>query len=109
MKLCAKDFDEYVIVEKLTTIDDGFGGKTSSWSQRTGIWCKVVDKSGGEGELNGRIETSESIEITTQFRDDLVTTDRILLDSVYYDIKRLENVERKRRYLKIYADSQVTS
>ena len=105
---CANDFDEYVTVQRLIQSDDGFGGKTSSWVDRTGLWCKVIDKSGGEGELNGRIEATESIECITHFRDDLDSTDRLLLDGVYYDVKRLENVNRKRRYLKIYADSQVT-
>lgn len=109
LNLCASDFSECAVVEQLTEADDGFGGKISTWSQRTELWAMVEDKSGGEGELNGRIEAVESVELTTQFRDDIQTTDRVLLEGVYYNISRLEDVKRKRRYLKIYASSQVTS
>ena len=109
MTFCANDFDEFLTVERLITSDDGFGGKTSSWVERTGIWCKVEDKSGGEGNLNGRIETFQSIECTTHFDDDIIATDRLLLDGVYYDIKRVKDIDRKRRYMTIFADSQVTT
>lgn len=109
LKLCASNFSEYVTVEQLTEADDGFGGKASTWTDRTGLWCYIEEKSGGEVESSGRIEAADSIECTTQYRDDLEETDRILLEGVYYNITRLQNIERKNRYLKIYATSQIIS
>mgnify|MGYP000040090455 CR=1 FL=1 len=108
-KLCAKDFTEYVEVETKTETADGYGGYDTVWANKTFLWCKVEDKSGGEPFTNGRLETTTSTEFTTQYRDDITTLDRLILDGITYNITRVVNLDRKSRYLKVYGDSGVAS
>ena len=107
--LCARDFSEYVEVETPTEGADGFGGYSTTWANSAYIWCMVDDTGGGEPLTNGRIETATSAVFTTQYRDDISTLDRLVLDGVTYNIRRVENVERKSRYLRLYGESGVTT
>ena len=108
-ELCARDFSEYVEVETPTEAVDGFGGYTSAWASKTFLWCKVDDTGGGEALTNGRLETDTSAVFVTQYRDDITVKDKLILDSVTYNIRRIENVERKSRYLRLYGESGVTN
>lgn len=107
MKYCSRDFDTYLTIEMLSLSPDGAGGQDESWSERSGLWGKVTDKGGGESELHGRQEATINIEVACHYRDDILTTDRLLLDGIYYGIDRLENVGRRGVFLKIYASSEV--
>jgi len=108
-KLCANTFREYAEIETPTEAADGFGGYTTTWANKTFIWCMVDEKAGSEGLTNGRLETGISVELTTQYRNDITTADRVILDSITYNISRVENVDRRGRFLKIYAESGVTT
>ena len=107
--LCARDFSEYIEVETPTEAADGFGGYTDVWSSKTFLWCKVDDTGGSEPLSNGRLETSLSVVLATQYRDDISVLDRAILDGVTYNIRRVENVNRKSLNLRIYAESGVTT
>jgi SPP1 family predicted phage head-tail adaptor len=108
-ELCARDFSEYVEVETPTESADGFGGYTDAWANKAYLWCKVDDTGGSESLTNGRLETDTSAVFVTQFRSDISTLDRLILDGVTFNIRRVENVERKSRYLRLYGESGVTT
>ena len=108
-KLCARDFTEYVEVQEATRTADGFGGYSKTWTNKAYLWCKVEDKSGGEPLTNGRLETTTSTVFTTQYRDDVLTTDRLILDGVTFNITRVVNLDRKSMHLVIYGESGVTT
>lgn len=105
MPNCISDFSDYIEVQSLTETADGYGGKTVAHTTKAYIWGQVSDTGGGEVDTAGRIETEKRIDILTRWRDDIVVTDRLLLDGIYYNIKYLENVDRKSEYLRILADS----
>lgn len=107
--LCARDFSEYVEVETPTEAADGFGGYVSTWANKTYIWCMVNDTGGGESFVDGRESTNTSAVFVTQYRDDITTKDRLLLDGVTFNVRRVENVDRKSRYLRLYGESGVTT
>lgn len=107
--LCARDFSEYVEVETPTEVADGFGGYTDSWANKDYIWCMVNDTGGGESFVDGRESTNTSAVFVTQYRDDITTKDRLLLDGVTFNVRRVENVDRKNRHLRLYGESGVTT
>jgi len=107
--LCARDFSEYVEVETPTETADGFGGYVSTWANKAYIWCMVNDTGGSESFTDGRESTETSAVFTTQYRDDITTKDRLLLDGVTFNVRRVENVDRKSRYLRLYGESGVTT
>jgi len=106
-KICPTDFDEYATVEQLTNTPDGAGGFSSVWSTRVNIWCQVTEKSGNETIDGNRLETVETVEFLAHYDSTIVTTDRISYDGSYYNIRRVDDLNRKRQYLKITAESGV--
>ena len=108
-KLCAKDFNVYVDVQAPTEAVDGFGGYTTTWAAKTNLWCKYEERSGDNALENGKITTFTGVIFTTFYRADIYTTDRILLDGLYYNISRVDNLDRANIYLKIYCESGVVT
>lgn len=102
---CPNDFEEYATVESITETTDGAGGYTDAWATRVGIWCMVETVSGGESVIAGRLEHSEGLVLTTHYNSEIVDTDRINLDSEYYKITRIEDVDRKHEFMKIYIET----
>lgn len=105
LKLCANALNEYVDVETPTEVADGFGGYTTTWASKTGLWCKIAEKSGNEALTNGRLDTDKSLEFTTIYRDDILTKDRLVLDGIVYNIRRIDDLDRAHKFLVIYADT----
>jgi len=105
-KFCSQDLQEYLLVRKLSAVVDGFGGTTSTFTDRTNIWAKVIDRSGDEAEISGRVKATRSIEVVTHYRDDIIETDIIILDGITYNISRIDNIDRKSIYLMIIADNR---
>lgn len=108
-KLCANAFTEYVEVQQPIESSDGAGGYATIWANLCHIWCKYDEKGGNESFSSGRLETSTTVEFMTHYRDDITTQDRLVLDGLYYNITRVENVERKDQWLRITATSGVAS
>lgn len=101
---CSRDFSERVTVQSPTYVDDGFGGKTKTWATKTKIFCMIEDRNGSEGVNAGRIEDTGGATFTTPYRSDLLTTDRLLVEGVEYNIRSIVDVDRKKRWLRIIGD-----
>ncbi len=104
-QFCPEDFEEYASIEAITEVADGAGGFTDSWVERVGVWCMVDTTGGGEGIIAGRLEHSESLNLTTHYNSDVLDTDRVLLDGEYYKITRIEDIDRKHRFMIIYLET----
>jgi len=104
---CSKDFRHYVEVQSVTETADGFGGFTTSWANRGYIWCLMEETGGGEGLAADRLETSTSVVFTTRYRSDILVTDRLVVYGIEYNIRRVDNIDRRNKYLKIHTDSGV--
>jgi SPP1 family predicted phage head-tail adaptor len=107
MALCAKDFRDYITVEKNTDSVDGHGGLTNSWSTRTSIWCMIKDTGGSDPSVSGRRETIKNVSVTTHYDSAIITEDRLVIDSIYYDINSIENIDRRGIHMIITATSEV--
>lgn len=106
-KYCSSDFRDVVTVERATESADGFGGYTPSWATQATIHC-LIETTGGNEELEGgRLEPTETVILTCHYRSDLLASDRLNIGSEYYNITRIENVDRRSRFLRIYAETGV--
>ena len=95
MKVCAKDFTEQVAIEALTLTSDGAGGQAQSWTLRGNVWAIIEQKSGSDPEVSGRI----------RYWSDVATKDRVEVDGKYFRVVRIEDIERKKRFMKLYVES----
>lgn len=103
--LCANEFTEFALVEELTIGSTNAGGLSETWSTRGNLWCKVKDTGGNEPQISGRLKTFKAIEVIANYDANIVATDRLTLDGVVYNIKSVENIDRRGIYMRIMADN----
>lgn len=104
---CSRDFRDSFTVERAVETPDGFGGFTPAWSTLT-TGFGLIETSGGDEPLQaGRLEPTETVVITCHYRSDLLESDRLDIAGEYYNITRLENIDRRSQFLKIYAETGV--
>lgn len=106
-KICSRDFRDAVIVERPTETTDGAGGFTVAWATVATVFCMIETSGGNERLEAGRLEPESSIVATCHYRGDLLESDRLNIGGSYYNVTRLENVDRRERFLKIYAETGV--
>lgn len=96
-----------VTVERATESADGYGGFTPSWATQATVHGKIETTGGNEILEGGRLEPNESIVVTCHYRSDLLESDRLVIGSDNFNITRLEDVDRRSRFLRIYAETGV--
>lgn len=106
-EFCSRDFRDVVTVERATESADGFGGYTPSWATQATIHGLIETTGGGEDIEGGRLEPTETVIITCHYRNDILASDRLVIDSENYNISRIENIDRRSRFLRIYAETGV--
>jgi SPP1 family predicted phage head-tail adaptor len=106
-EFCSRDFRDIVTIERNTESADGFGGYASSWATQATIYGKIETSSGTEGVIAGRTEPSETVVITCHYRSDLLESDRVDIGGDKFNITRIENIDRRSRFLRIYAETGV--
>ena len=106
-EFCARDFRDFVTVERATESADGFGGYTPSWATHATLFGLIETVGGDEGLDAGRLEPTETVVVTCQFRSDLLESDRLDIAGDKFNITRLENIDRRSRFLRIYAETGV--
>lgn len=106
-EFCSKDFRDVVTAERATESSDGFGGYTPSWATQATIYGKIEITGGGERWEADRIEPLETIVLTCHYRTDVVESDRLDIGGDKYNITRIENIDRRSRFLRIYAETGV--
>lgn len=105
IRFCPSDFNEYAEVQQVSEVSDGAGGYTDDFTFRVGVWCIVEAAGGGESIVAGRLEHSEGWILTTHYNDEIQPTDRVKMDEDIYKITRLENVDRRGEWLRIYVET----
>lgn len=103
--MCPEDFEDYATIQMISEVSDGAGGYTDAWSDRVGIWCQVDTASGGESMIAGRLEHTESLILTTHYNSDIVPTDRVSFEGEVYKITRVEDIDRKHEFMRIYTET----
>lgn len=96
---CPNDFEESVTIEQVTNTADSAGGYSESWATRKAIFCKIEDTGGAESIIAGRLEHSETFNLTTHYDSAILKTDRVDMDGIKYKITRIQNIDRKNEYM----------
>lgn len=98
-------------VERPIDEPDGAGGSSTQWVVVIPIlWCHVEQVTGDEkysDQSGGRVRTFKKQRFTTWWRDDIRTTDRIMFEGVLYNIRTIDNLMNRNKFMWIVAESGV--
>jgi SPP1 family predicted phage head-tail adaptor len=109
--ITAGEFRFPVEVQRPSYTDDGSGGQNKTWPTVIPVvFCAVENRQGSEpyGDKDkGRIRTFQTFSFTTWWRDDIQVTDRLLFQGTLFNIRRINNLDLRNKFLQIIADSGV--
>lgn len=96
---------ERITVERATTVSDGAGGQTVTWTGAYTLWANVTPVRGREQEHLGRLATVETYLITVRHGPSITTKDRILWREKALNITAAQDREGTRQWLTIEAEA----
>ncbi len=109
--ILASEFRFSVMVQRATYKPDNSGGQGAAvWNDCLEIYCKVAPWKGREEYSDGstgRIRTEQYWMFYSWFRSEIKETDRLLFQGKLYNIRSLDNVELRNKFLAISAESGV--
>ena len=109
--LSAGEFRFLVLVERPENKPDNSGGQGNTvWRPFLEIFCKIVDKSGREQYSDGstgRIRTYQYWQFFSWYREEIKVTDRLIFNKLAYNIRSINNLELRNKFMQIDADSGV--
>ena len=111
MKICTSKFDAYCEVFSRDAADDGAGGQTITWTSKAFLYVMVVQSTASENLNEDALKTQRRVSFYTNYRTDLVESDRITLDSINHNVTSLTRVDDKGqpayrgKFIKIDTDS----
>lgn len=97
------NLDRRIVFYAPTVTRDAYGEAVATWSVFRTVWAWLRPASVTEGEQSGKITASETVKLTVRYRSDYNEKMRILFNSVYYEIKGIQEVGRK-EYQEITAE-----
>ena len=102
---------ERVSIERATTVADGSGGQTVTWTAvyARGVWAKVQPVRGREEERLGRLATVDTFLVFLRFGIDVTTLDRIVWRDKTMNVRSVQDREGEREFLTIEAEAGVTT
>lgn len=100
--------DETIYLQSYTTAGDSYGGLTKTWATYATEKARIeyTATTSGEDYVNHVNLSVLRIAFTIRWRDGVTVKDRVLYNSEYYDIVKIEVLGR-RRFIKITADKKV--
>lgn len=100
-----------VVFQRKTRTSDGAGGFTEAWATLVGspTRAQVKAKSGGERWLSERTEASAQFAVTVRYFSGLLESDRIVFAGKAHNVRFINNVEQRSRWLVIDVSSGVAS
>lgn len=109
MTFQAGELDQLINFVRPEKSDDGMGGKVDAgpWVIATNVWAKRRPLSGKEFAKYDAVNNSAMCAFVIRYRDDLLPTDQIYSDGIYYNIRFIPPVSNRSMYLVIEAESGV--
>jgi len=100
-----------VTFQRKTRTSDGAGGFTEAWAAITGAptRAQVKAKSGSERWLSERTEASAQFTVTVRYFAGLLESDRIVSAGKAHNVRFINNVEQRNRWLVIDVTAGVAS
>jgi SPP1 family predicted phage head-tail adaptor len=111
MKVCRSHFDAYCELFSKSSVDDGAGGQTVSYVSKGNIYVLIDERDANEVLDREGLETQRRVVIFTNYRPDILVTDRLELDSRALNITSVTRVgpdgrsNYRGQYLKINTDT----
>ena len=106
MKCCdltAGKLRHSVIVERESSVSDGYGGTAITWATQASFRAFVKPTSGTERLFAQRLDATITHRIYCRYRTDIITSDRINFNGRLMQIKAIINIEEQNRWLEIHA------
>ena len=97
--------------QRKTRTGDGSGGWSEAWTNLAGAAtrCSFKALSGGERFQAQRAEATTRNRIVCRYFADLTEADRVVIGGRRYDIKFIDNIELRNRWLVIDVDGGVAT
>lgn len=100
------DFKQRAAVERYTTIDDGMGGTTQTWTEIDRVWCNIKPLSGQKRLEFGKLDSTVTHEVQMRYRADITDQDRLKYKEKNYTLKFQINEDQENAYLNFGAASE---
>ena len=103
------DLNRRIVFQEEVKISDGAGGYISEWQDIVNVpevFASVIPLSSAEILHFSRLQHQVNYQIIVRYRADIKSSMRIIHDDVIYDIKALNNVQGKSKYLRILANTE---
>lgn len=103
--------DKLVTIETFTTSKSSANGEeTQTWATLASVWATVTYPQGefeaNEGQEQGREVTLTPVNFTIRYRTDVTAKMRVLWDSEYYNITRINKVGQRNEMLKLVTEKK---
>ncbi len=85
-------------------VDDGGGGKTVFWADLATVWAAIRPVSNAERYYAQQIEATTTHEIFIRWRADVRNDMRILHCGAVYDVTSVQDVDGRRRFLRLLCE-----
>jgi len=99
-----------VVVQRPIYTPDDSGGQETSWSDQFTIFCDIDNAGGsepyGDGST-GRIRTQQTFNFTSWWRDDIQQTDRLAYNGLFWNIRQINNLNLRNKFIQIKAEAGV--
>ena len=112
MKCCeikASDLDREITIEQEALVTDSVGGKTSTWSQYSTPWAKILPISGSERYWAMKLEANITHSILIRYDSGITPKMRIIYNGREFQIRAVINVEEKDVYLRLHCEEGKTN
>jgi SPP1 family predicted phage head-tail adaptor len=114
MKCCdynAGMLKEPVVFQRRTLTSDGAGGQTEEWATISGAPTRahVMPVSGSERYASDRTEAIVRLRLVTRYTNLLREGDRVTIRDKVHNIRFLDNIEFKDKWLQIDVDGGVAA
>lgn len=97
------EFTERIDLEYPTITRNGYGSQSVTWTKKATVWGRVFYNVAGQDIDGERIMTRATLEIRIHYRIDVLPDWRIKWNGTYYNLRGVDNTDRRRRFTKLIA------
>lgn len=98
-----------VLLQRLELTDDDAGGQSRVWKDVHSVWAYIVHTSGSERFQNDRLTAIANFRATIRFRNDVSEVNRIVFKDKAYQIRSVNNIEFKNKFLELVLENGVAT
>ena len=102
--ITAGELRESITVQKEVNVPGGMGGQDLTWEDRFTARAGIKMLSGKEQYQHDKLEVRATHKFTMRYNSTLIESDRIVHRGVTYDIKAIDNVEFRNKWLIVTAE-----